>query len=104
MADLINGAFELWGAVFILLNIIQLLRDKQVKGIHWGSSFFFTSWGLWNCWYYPYLGQWASFWGGAVMCLLNFIWLGMRLWYSRRPCVVCRHCEAPVSRKWACFD
>ncbi|WP_321471060.1 hypothetical protein [uncultured Paludibaculum sp.] len=79
--DLINGAFELWGGVFIFLNILQLLRDKQVKGIHWGSSLFFTSWGVWNLWYYPHLGQWASFAGGAVICGLNVVWLFLRIRY-----------------------
>lgn len=79
--DIINGAFELWGSVFIGLNISKLLHDKQVKGIHWGSSLFFTSWGLWNCWFYPFLGQWASFAGGAVMCLLNMVWLFLRIRY-----------------------
>lgn len=84
LPDLINGAFECFGGVFLVLNIRTLLRDKQVKGIHWGSTIFFTSWSLWNMWYYPHLDQWASFYGGLFICAANVVWLSLRLYYSRR--------------------
>jgi hypothetical protein len=82
--DLINGAFEFFGGVALCANIRQLLRDKQVKGIHWGSTIFFTSWGVWNVYYYPHLDQWVSFWGGLFICAANLVWLGLRLKYRKR--------------------
>ena len=84
IADSINGGFETFGSVAVMMNIAKLLKDKQVKGIHWGSTIFFTSWGLWNLWYYPHLSQWGSFLGGVMLCASNVVWLGLRLYYWRR--------------------
>lgn len=81
LPDLINGAFEACGALALCANIRQLLKDKQVRGIHWGSTIFFTSWGLWNVFYYPHLGQWASFAGGLFIALANIVWLVLRIKY-----------------------
>src|SRR5437879_3356354 len=84
LTDVINGAFELYGGVFVLMNVKQLLHDKQVRGIHWGSTIFFTTWGLWNTWYYPHLNQRLSFYGGIFICLANIVWLALRIKYSTR--------------------
>lgn len=73
--DTVNGAFESMGGWFIVLNILQILKDRTVKGIHWGTQVFFTSWGIWNVYYYPHLGQWVSFVGGVFLCLSNLVWL-----------------------------
>jgi hypothetical protein len=82
--DLINGAFEAFGGVFIVINIHQLLKDKIVKGIHWGSTIFFTIWGIWNVYYYPFLGQWISFSGGLFIAVANIIWMCLRVYYWRK--------------------
>ena len=82
--DLINGSFEFFGGGALVLNIRQLLKDKKVRSIHWGSSIFFTSWGIWNIWYYPFLGQWASFSGGLFLCAANVVWFFLRVRYRKR--------------------
>ena len=82
--DLINGTFELSGTFFVALGIRQLMRDKQVKGVHWLTVVFFTVWGYWNTWYYPHLGQWISFVGGCGIAVSNTIYVIMLLHYSRR--------------------
>lgn len=81
--DIINSIFEAFGGVFVLLNVFKLYKDKKVRGIHWGSTIFFTSWGLWNMWYYPHLHQLASFVGGCFLAGSNVIWFLMRLRYNR---------------------
>jgi hypothetical protein len=81
--DLVNGLFELFGGVFVSMNIYQLYNDKKVNGIHWGSSVFFTSWGIWNIYYYPFLGQWLSFCGGIFICVANIIWFIQRIYYRK---------------------
>jgi hypothetical protein len=73
--DLINGLFELAGAIALGANVLKLLRDRQVRGVHWASTVFFTSWGFWNLIYYPTLGQWFSLAGGACIVIVNMIWL-----------------------------
>jgi len=62
--DLINGLFEFAGAFALALNVRQLWRDKEVKGVHPIPTAFFAAWGLWNLFYYPHLGQYWSLAGG----------------------------------------
>lgn len=82
--DLFNGLFELVGGLFYLLNIRILLRDKVVQGVSLIPTAFFTSWGLWNLFYYSNLEQWYSFFGGIFLVIVNGTWLLLALHYSRR--------------------
>lgn len=79
--DIINGLFEFGGAAASYLNIRAIRKDKKVQGIHWSTYAFFTTWGIWNLFYYPSLDQWFSFSGGVLIVLGNFIWLGHALYY-----------------------
>lgn len=83
--DSVNGLWEVLGGLFILLSVLKLLRDKQVRGVSWIHVLFFTVWGHWNLYYYPHLGQWVSFCGGMGVMLTNTVWLLLLLYYSRRP-------------------
>lgn len=80
--DVINGIFEIVGALFILLNIRRIYLDKQLKGVSWLPTVFFSSWGFWNLFYYPSLNQWYSFAGGILMVATNSFWLGQILYYA----------------------
>ena len=82
--DIVNGMYELCGAPFILLSFFTLLRDKKVKGVSWLHVAFFTTWGLWNLFYYPQLGQWFSFAGGIAIVIANAMWLGTMIYYLRK--------------------
>ena len=73
--DLINGAFELVAALVLLLNIREIRRHRNLEGVHWAPTALFTSWGIWNLFYYPSLDQWWSFAGGCVMIAVNTAWL-----------------------------
>lgn len=81
MSDWINAGFELVGAVVCWLNVRQLYRDKKLQGVVWQVQGFFLSWGLWNLFYYPSLGQWASFWGGVMLVVGNGTWVVLAMWY-----------------------
>jgi len=81
LADLINGAFELFGGVMLVRNCFALHRDKMVRGVSWPVTAFFAAWGLWNLFYYPHLGQWLSFTGGLVIVSANLVWVGMAVYY-----------------------
>lgn len=84
MPDLVNGLFELFGFVAICLSIRRVLKDKQVAGISKITVFFFTSWGLWNTYYYPHLGQVISSIGAYATCLANCLWLGLLVKYRNK--------------------
>lgn len=80
--DLINGGFETVGALMILLNVRRLWRDKRLMGVHWAPTVFFTSWGLWNLFYYPSLHQWVSLGGGCFLVAVNLAWLASIAWFA----------------------
>jgi len=84
MPDVINGLFELLGAPFILVSIVRLRKDKAVRGVSWIHAMFFTAWGFWNLYYYPFLDQWFSFSGGIAIVTANSVWVGLLIYYSKR--------------------
>lgn len=81
--DLINGGFEFCSGLFQIINIIKLLKDKEVKGISLYPFLLFTAWGVWNLYYYPSLNQIISFIGGVLIVITNLIWLGLALYYKQ---------------------
>lgn len=80
--DLMNGSFEFLAAFASLNHSRVAYKHKKVSGVSKLSVAFFTLWGLWNLYYYPHLGQWASFAGGIVIMLANTLWLVL-LWKYR---------------------
>jgi uncharacterized membrane protein YfcA len=83
-ADYINGIYEFLAGIVILLSIIKLAKEKQVRGIHWLQVFFFTSWGYWNLYYYFSLQQYASWLCGLSVCAANSVWCIMIVYYYRQ--------------------
>lgn len=81
--DIINGCFEAFAGIMILLHCRRLFIDKKVRGASTVATFFFTSWGFWNLFYYPNLGQTWSFVGGLVVVTANALWLGLMLYYRK---------------------
>ena len=67
------------GGVLCWMNVRQLLRDYQIRGIYWPVQAFFAAWGWWNLFYYPSLGQWVSFAGGIITVLANTTWVILAL-------------------------
>lgn len=102
--DLINGLFELGGAAFLLLNVRRMYRDKELRGVHWSPAFFFTTWGLWNLFYYPHLDQWWSFAGGLAIVSVNAAWLGQVAYYLWRQWAGYSWVEVPYIDPEADFD
>ena len=82
--DLINGLFELVGALLQILNILQILKDKQVKGISLLPNIFFCLWSSYNLIFYPLIGLWLSFIGAIFMFIINATWLILALHYRRK--------------------
>lgn len=80
-ADLFNGLFEMIGGVFVLNHCRAVWRDKAVAGVSIASTIFFTSWGVWNLYYYPNLSQWWSFAGGLVIVAANCLWVALLIKY-----------------------
>lgn len=84
IADLINGCFEFFGAFFIWGNVVRTWKDKGYAGVYLPACVFFTTWGIWNLYYYPSLGQWWSFAGGLAIVLMNALWVGLMFYFGRK--------------------
>jgi hypothetical protein len=82
-SDFLNGCFEFVGALMTLLSVKALLKDKEIKGVHWGPIVFFTSWSMFNLWFYPDNNLWYSFAGGITIFIVNSWWLYLVWYYSR---------------------
>jgi len=82
--DNINGAFEMAGGAFVALNVLRLHRDKNVRGVSMVTVAFFTVWGAWNLIYYPALDQWWSALGASSVAIMNTVWLGQIIYYTRK--------------------
>jgi uncharacterized membrane protein YfcA len=81
--DLANATFEALAALFILNHCRAVWGSKQAHGISILSTMFFASWGVWNIWYYPHLGQWLSFYAGILVTFANLFWI-YSIWLIRR--------------------
>lgn len=82
MVDKINGLFEIIGGLLIICSIYRLAIDKQVRGVSLWPILFFTLWGFWNLYFYPFIGAYFSFLGSVGLVFANTIWL-LLLWYYR---------------------
>lgn len=80
--DLVNALYEGIGGLLLWRNVLQLYRDKQVRGVSILTSAFFNSWGFWNLYYYPHLHQWWSFTGGLLIVAANTVWVGQMIYYT----------------------
>lgn len=83
-ADLTNGALETFGGLLILNHCRVTLRDKDVAGVSVVSVALFATWGAWNLYYYPSLGQWLSFAGGLCPLLANLLWIVLIMRFRRK--------------------
>lgn len=83
-ADFINGLFEAVGSCFTWMNVVHVWKDKGYAGLYLPAIVFFMSWGLWNLFYYPHLGQWWSFAGAVSLVLANVCWVGSMLKFGRK--------------------
>lgn len=81
--DLINGFFELIGSCFILYNCSLLIKAKIVQGISIWTNIFFTSWGVFNIWYFGSLTQHYSVLFGVILSVVNITWIILAIYYTR---------------------
>lgn len=82
--DIVNGLWEIAGGFFILPSIINILKEKEVKGINWLTPTFFLCWGLWNIYFYPHNNLIFSFYGGIFLAIMNLIWVVLLIKYYKK--------------------
>ena len=82
--DIGNALFELVGAFINYLNVRQARIDKFISGVSVWPAVFFTSWGIWNLFYYPFLGQYYSAAAAVPIFVINGWWVYLYCKYGRR--------------------
>lgn len=82
--DLINGLFEVGGAITVSMSIRNLLKDKHWAGLSIWQVAFFQIWGCWNLFFYPTLDQMYSFYGGIVLVAANTTYVALLIYYPRK--------------------
>ncbi len=82
--DLINGLIEFPGSLFTWQNTVRVWKDRGYAGLYLPAIIFFMSWGAWNLYYYPSLGQWWSFLGGLSLVVANVSWVASMVWFGRK--------------------
>jgi hypothetical protein len=80
--DMINGLFPFFGSIFVIMNIMKMRKDKELKGSHWFVPLFFYCGQLWGIYFMYTLHQWWSLSGSITMMTFNFIWYGTMLYYK----------------------
>jgi hypothetical protein len=73
----------MFASSFIVLNVIQLYKDKQVRGVSLISLSFFSVWGSWQIYYFWNIDQFWSLAGTVALAMTNIIWATMAIYYSR---------------------
>jgi hypothetical protein len=81
--DIINSIYEMLGGFFILLHCKLLFEHKKVFGVSVPAVIFFTSWGVFNLFYYNGLSQNYSLIGSLFTCSANIVYVVMLLHYKR---------------------
>jgi len=82
--DIINGLFESCGALMLSRSVWMTYKAKKTEGVSILAIIYFSSWGLFNLFYYPSLNQPFSFLGGCLCTLTNLIWCGQIFYYRRK--------------------
>jgi hypothetical protein len=85
MNDIINALFEGLASIAVLNHCRRLYADKRVAGMSIYSTVFFWTWGVWNIYYYPSLGQFYSFMCGIAIFAANSIYIGLLVYYTKKP-------------------
>jgi len=83
MFDLVNASFELAGAFINLLNVMEIRKHKQVKGVHIAPFIFFSVWGFWNILYYGSLEQTFSMLAAVFLAVVNSTWVYYAVKYKK---------------------
>ena len=80
--DQFNSLFPFAACAAHFLNIRKLLRDKQVKGVHWAAPLITYPGQLSGVYFMYTLQQWYTMAAGATFFTLSFTWYSMMIYYN----------------------
>lgn len=71
MMDLIYATFNVVAAVFVVLNALDIWRQRTVAGHTYPSAIFFAVWAVFSIPYFWNLQQWVTTFTSVMMAVAN---------------------------------
>ena len=85
MYDQINGGFIFVAALFYVLNLFKLMKDKDVKGISKVSIIFFSFWNIWTLFFFLMVTEfWWTIGAYVLVSVLNVTYIILMIKYTRK--------------------
>ena len=81
--DQINSAFVLMAALFYVLNLLKLMKDKEIKGISKISIGFFSLWNVWTLFFFIKVSEyWWTIGAYVLVAILNVAYITLMIKYG----------------------
>lgn len=71
----------------LTLDVLKIIKHRQVQGVSLIARSFFWAWSLWNLFWYANLHQWLSWYGAIAVMIPQTVWLGLLIYYRRHDAV-----------------
>ena len=85
MYDQINSGFIFVAGIFYVLNLLKLIKDKDVKGISKLSIVFFSIWNIWTLFFFLMVTEfWWTIGAYIIVTVLNIVYIILMIKYSRK--------------------
>ena len=85
MYDQINSGFIFVAALFYVLNLFKLMKDKDVKGISKVSIMFFSFWNIWTLFFFLMVTKfWWTIGAYGIVAALNVVYIILMIKYTRK--------------------
>ena len=82
--DQVNSGFVSIAALFYILNLLKLIKDKEVKGISKISIAFFSLWNVWTLFFFIAVSEyWWTIGAYVAVAILNITYIALMVKYSR---------------------
>ncbi|HAI17539.1 MAG TPA: hypothetical protein DCM10_05685 [Xanthomarina gelatinilytica] len=84
MYDQINSGFIFVAGIFYVLNLLKLIKDKDVKGISKLSIVFFSIWNIWTLFFFLMVTEfWWTIGAYIIVTVLNVVYIILMIKYTR---------------------
>lgn len=78
--DLIMAAFQVGSCLFLLLSVLTIFQDRELKGVSVWMIGYFTVWTIYGIWNWYRLDQFWSYTTSIAMSILYVIWLSLAIY------------------------
>jgi len=85
MYDQINSGFIFVAGIFYVLNLLKLIKDKDIKGISKLSIVFFSIWNIWTLFFFLMVTEfWWTIGAYIIVTVLNVVYIILMIKYGRK--------------------